>query len=198
MILNFFSSQGVCTKGCWTEQVFQYFAPGKKCASSGWCAYSLSKKSLSNHYILHKNNPLLIQCCLLNTGVSPDFWAVKGPSTSSKIKTVLLFISECLVPNWQSCQGVRAPDPPKAHVICLSIFVRLHRSPTLNLQILTFVLIVQEKWHNGNSLCRSVGFCWVWPAAFRHLPPLKEECWTLLTWARATRLGGTKSDFSWQ
>lgn len=36
-------SKGVCMTGCWTEQVFQCFTPGKICASSGSYAYSLSK-----------------------------------------------------------------------------------------------------------------------------------------------------------
>lgn len=96
-------------KGCWTEQVFQCFVPGKICASSGSCAYSLSKKPQNNCYVLHKNNPLAIVCSILNTCVSSHFWAVKGPSTSPKVKTALLFISECLMPNWQNCQRVSEP-----------------------------------------------------------------------------------------
>lgn len=140
-------------KGCWTEQIFQCFAPGKIYASSGSFAYSLSKKKpQNNHYTLQKNNPLAILCFILNTCFT-RFLGCKRPLNFSKDNDCFAFYRWMLNAKLTNMpKSVRAPDPPKAHSICLSIFIRLHRSPTLNLQILTFVLIIQEKWHKGNCL----------------------------------------------
>lgn len=105
-------SKALCMKDCWREQGFQCFAVGTIWAASVLCIISLTpppKTPKQHSYILLKNNPLNILCSILNTWVSLDLWAVKGPSNSPKLKTACFLYSTCLMPNRQSCPGVSEP-----------------------------------------------------------------------------------------
>lgn len=81
------------------------------------------------------------------------------PLKLSKVEDCLLFILHMFnAKPTKLPRSVRALDPPKDIVILVSIFISCRRSPTLNLQFLTSILIRQEKLPNGKSLCRSVRF----------------------------------------
>lgn len=123
---------------------------------------SLSKnyqKTLKQHsYILLKNNPLNILCSILKTCFTRPL-SCERPLKLSKDEDCLLFILRMFNAKMTKLpRSVRAPDPPKTDAIWVPISISLHKIPTLNLQFLTFILIIQEKWHNRKSLCRLVRF----------------------------------------
>lgn len=126
-------SKALCMKGCLAEQGFQCFALGTIWAASIMCTLSQKKtyqKTPKQHsYILLKNKLLNILCSILKMCFTRPL-SCKKPLKLSRDEDCLLFILRMFnVKLTKLPRSVRAPDPPKASVIWVSISISLQKVP---------------------------------------------------------------------
>lgn len=154
-------------EGCWAEHGFQCFRLG--ITGTPFVSYAFffflkkshqkKKQQTLSTYTLQAQPTEYFMFYIEYILCSTRPLSCERPFHISKLKTACFFIHSMFnVKLPKLPRSVKTPDPPKANVIQVPVSINLQGSPTLNLQPLTFTLIIHENQHNGKVLCWSGRF----------------------------------------